>query len=358
MRIRLRLVLLLMVILLGTVPAAEADVPLLRIVREGDLFQDPDLNRMVDYIRRRLQLREVRLRDRDELDQNDATLYFTRAGDGEVWVELRNAALSAVSPALMADQALLLPLDAVDEDPIMELLMGIGLVAVGVCDEAHEDLTYAMANVDDRDLIALSAFYDGNCHLVMADLDRAQGAYEIAIDNASQPLVPAYNNLAWIMLQRGESGTAIDIVTSVLDWATGRDDAAAQIRILAHRAWLYALAFDYTAAIADVDAAIALASLEAQALFTEAELYNLRGQMVMLTYEWNVALADYNRALELAPDYAEAYYNRGVLLYTMAQRLEALDDFQRYLELSADGDQVQSAREYIDNIYAELSALD
>jgi regulator of sirC expression with transglutaminase-like and TPR domain len=81
----------------------------------------------------------------------------------------------------------------------------------------------------------------------------------------------------------------------------------------------------------------------------------------LLLYEWDRALADYNRALEIDPDYADAYYYRGVLYASVPEGIEArqsaLDDFARYLELAPKSDHAEDATRYIEEIQAQLDAL-
>ena len=47
-------------------------------------------------------------------------------------------------------------------------------------------------------------------------------------------------------------------------------------------------------------------------------------------------MADFDRAIELRPDYAEAYYGRGVVHEMRDENDEAIRDFERLLELSED----------------------
>jgi len=122
------------------------------------------------------------------------------------------------------------------------------------------------------------------------------------------------------------------------------------------RAQLYALAERYNDAIADLTTAIDLPPLDT------SDLYTLRGQMYLALYEWDSALADYNTAIELDPSYADAYYQRGVLYYSILQtgvelRADALADFQHYLELAPDGYHAAEAARYVEQIAAELAAL-
>jgi len=117
-----------------------------------------------------------------------------------------------------------------------------------------------------------------------------------------------------------------------------------------HRAELYALAFEFDRAIADMDAAIEVDP-------ANAEIYVQRGNIIMLLYEWDRALADYNRALELDPAFGEAYYRRGILYYSLLEREDALEDFEMYLTLSPYGAYITEADEYIEAINSELQAL-
>jgi tetratricopeptide (TPR) repeat protein len=117
---------------------------------------------------------------------------------------------------------------------------------------------------------------------------------------------------------------------------------------------LNALAFRFDEAIADMDAAIALEP-DSPALYVE------RGQRILLTYEWDRALADYNHALELEPNYADACYYRGILYASVPEGIDArrlaLADFQRYLELAPDGQHSADAERYASEIRAQLDAL-
>jgi tetratricopeptide (TPR) repeat protein len=126
------------------------------------------------------------------------------------------------------------------------------------------------------------------------------------------------------------------------------------IETLTKRSQLYALAFRFDEAIADMDAAIELDP-------DNPELYVERGQRILLLYEWDRVLADYNHALELDPNYADAYYYRG-LLYASAPegldaRAEAAADFRRYLELAPNGEHASDAARYLEQIEAQLEAI-
>lgn len=120
------------------------------------------------------------------------------------------------------------------------------------------------------------------------------------------------------------------------------------------RSRLNAQVFRYTEAIADMDAAIALEP-------DNPTLYVERGQRIILTYEWDRALADYNHALELDPTYADAYYYRGILYASVPEgidaRRSAIADFQRSLDLAPEGAHADDAAHYVAEIGTQLDSL-
>ncbi len=67
-----------------------------------------------------------------------------------------------------------------------------------------------------------------------------------------------------------------------------------------------------------------------------AELYLLRGNHRLYLYEWDAALADYNAALALEHVPARGYYFRGLLYYTRNDLEAAHADLARYLERETD----------------------
>lgn len=90
----------------------------------------------------------------------------------------------------------------------------------------------------------------------------------------------------------------------------------------------FAGAHKYDQAIADYDMAIRLRP-------DYAEAYNDRGH----AYHWkggngDRAIADFTRAIELRPDYPTAYNNRGVVYMAGGHAVRGIPDFDRALELS------------------------
>jgi len=93
-------------------------------------------------------------------------------------------------------------------------------------------------------------------------------------------------------------------------------------------------------AIADLDKAIALNPDYALAYNNRGWVYNEKGR-------YKSAIADLTKAIELAPELAIAYCNRGHSYIEKRQHDLALADFYKVVELSADPLLINIAKEYI-----------
>ena len=67
-----------------------------------------------------------------------------------------------------------------------------------------------------------------------------------------------------------------------------------------------------------------------------ADAYFNRGFVYYNLKQWQKALADYNKAIELNPDLADAYFNRGVVYHNLKQWQKALADYDKAIELNPD----------------------
>lgn len=202
-------------------------------------------------------------------------------------------------------------------------------------------------------------FAIGNCLLFTGDADSAvlylvKTVDLLADDEKVQPfqIMPAYVNLAWAYIQLNDLEPARSRLDELVELSQNFSSVI-QAQVLETRSKLLALMFDYTSAIQDMDVVIGLFKSDVAL----ARAYKQRGDIIMLIYEWNRALDDYNMAIELDPDYAEAYYRRGILYYTMVERENAIVDFERYIALDRGGQYVESAEKYIISIQTELDAL-
>jgi tetratricopeptide (TPR) repeat protein len=73
--------------------------------------------------------------------------------------------------------------------------------------------------------------------------------------------------------------------------------------------------------------------LAALAVGQTAQEYLQRGEERAGAHQWKDAFAEYNRALQLNPDYAEAYNDRGHAYYWTGDYPKAIADFTRAIEL-------------------------
>jgi|GEM_PF-6262046 len=191
-----------------------------------------------------------------------------------------------------------------------------------------------------------------NCAILAGDFDNAINMYESFEESLMADRESL--DLAWLYLRVGREEDALEMAAEVIRHCRVPDPEGYHTEYCvgqySRRAQVYALAFHYDEAIADMDAAIELDP-------DNPELYVLRGQIVILLYEWDRVLADYNHAIELDPDYADAYYYRGILHYTAWEGLreDALADFERYLELAPDGEHAQEAAANVTEIQALLA---
>jgi tetratricopeptide (TPR) repeat protein len=86
---------------------------------------------------------------------------------------------------------------------------------------------------------------------------------------------------------------------------------------------------EFEAAVADYTKAI-----EIEPDYSDA--YNNRGLTYSDRGDKDRAIADYTKAIELKPDYAEAYYNRGVDYSDKRDKDRAIADYRRSLKFFTD----------------------
>lgn len=68
-------------------------------------------------------------------------------------------------------------------------------------------------------------------------------------------------------------------------------------------------------------------------IYTKASILNDRGLAYTRLKKFNLALKDFNSAIEAFPEYAKAYNNRGLLLHQLGHSKEAIKDFNRAIAL-------------------------
>ena len=200
-------------------------------------------------------------------------------------------------------------------------------------------------------------FYLANCFIETGDLQQARILYETILNDPANNVENTWSaavNLAWIDLHEENQDTAFERLDAAIESMLAHENYFS-VYALTRRSQLYALAFRFDEAIADMDAAIELDP-------GNPYLYVERGQRILLLYEWDRALADYNHAIELDPNYADAFYYRGILYASVPEgvdaRAEAVADFQHYLDLAAPlGAHTEDAQRYIAEIQVQLEAV-
>jgi tetratricopeptide (TPR) repeat protein len=206
----------------------------------------------------------------------------------------------------------------------------------------------------DQAIFHLGGRYKANCALVEGQYQTAISLLETYIDYDEWHILvnplPSVN-LAWAYYKIGKKDKAYDLMGEVIKTSQTNHTTynIPPVDAYSRRAQLYALAEHYNDAITDLTTAIDQPSADTP------DLYLLRGKMYLAQYEWDSALADYDKAIELDPDYADVYYERGVLYYSILHlREEALADFQQYITLAPGGDHTDDAVRYADQIRDEL----
>ena len=75
-----------------------------------------------------------------------------------------------------------------------------------------------------------------------------------------------------------------------------------------------------------------------------AEFYLRRGEDFSGVHDYDRAIADYNTAIQLKPDYAEAYNNRGFAYYLKGDAERAIADYTRAIALRPDYPKAYNSR--------------
>ncbi|MEG3834959.1 tetratricopeptide repeat protein, partial [Microcoleus sp. AT8-B2] len=76
-----------------------------------------------------------------------------------------------------------------------------------------------------------------------------------------------------------------------------------------------------------------LINLEGQTPEQKAELFFLQGVLYESAQEYTEAIASYDKALEIKPDYHESWNNRGNALVNLGRLSEAIADYDKALEI-------------------------
>lgn len=305
--------------------------------------------------------------------ENSVVIRFYQIGDTEnntllISMSSNGRYLSDISPLLHDNYDHTIAFNAIkNEIPLNQLIsdMAIGLAyyATAACSQATRYFDIALNNLPE--VSAQIAFLKGNCAIIAENYETAARHFEASLSQIEDDISYFENtvtNLAWVYVQLGQGDDAIALMDDFVDAARCSGEPIGNLspvftgpptcesEALAYRAQIHALLFDFDAAVADIDAAIALDP-------ENPSLHVQRGQIVVLLYEWDRVLENYDTAIALDPGYADAYFHRGVLYYTVLERETALADFERYLELQRNREFFIEATNYIESIRTELDSL-
>lgn len=84
-----------------------------------------------------------------------------------------------------------------------------------------------------------------------------------------------------------------------------------------------------------------------------AEKHCATGENYLQKEEYALALKEFNKAIEVDPNFVRAYYNRGQVYYLTEKKDSALNEFQKALEIDLNFIRASSVNAYIGMIYLE-----
>ena len=204
---------------------------------------------------------------------------------------------------------------------------GLALVLQGQYDQGLADLNKAL-ELTPNDPLAL--YFRGFAHFKQGRADAAKADYEKALR-----LNPELGE------RKGKGQTELDTYPLILQGkATAlAGPAGPSPEGAAHKkqALVAAQKGDYDTALAEFTKAL-------QVDPKDAEVYNNRGSMYTFKGRYDLALADFTKTLELNPRYARAYYNRALAYYYQGNYDRAIADLTKAIELNPKDPEAYSNR--------------
>ena len=82
-------------------------------------------------------------------------------------------------------------------------------------------------------------------------------------------------------------------------------------------------------------------------LFRSQSYYN-RGVVYVNQKKWELALADFNKAIAINPDFSQFYYNRGIIYYQLGDKQKAIENFKQSAQLYLDQGDTASYEQIMD----------
>ena len=85
-----------------------------------------------------------------------------------------------------------------------------------------------------------------------------------------------------------------------------------------------------------------------QVISVQWEKHYRDGTALVIDGEYEKAIVELNKAIELDPEYAEAYYNRGLAYNNSGEMAKAISDYEKCVELSNDPELLEAAQMRLD----------
>ena len=78
--------------------------------------------------------------------------------------------------------------------------------------------------------------------------------------------------------------------------------------------------------------------------------YKNRGKAYVQLGDLDSALEDFNKAIEIRPDYDQPYYDRALVYRELGNAGAAVKDLERFLEISEDDDLMEQAERKLEEL--------
>ena len=164
-----------------------------------------------------------------------------------------------------------------------------------------------------------------NLLILMEDYKAAGRLIDDAIkQNSDYP--DFYLTMGSILIHKGKFEDAIENLNRALDLAQGNNNKLFENKVYVNRGAAYQKLFEFDAALNDYSKAIQLND-------NNPNVFLYRGYLYYQTNEYEQAIRDFNIVIEIDPENPFAYYNRGMTFLKQVKSDEACDDFHTACEL-------------------------